>query len=511
MSSLSGVPAPAETLPLVTVQKVKGAQRVAAVDVAASVRGLRPGMALADARALCPSLRVAEADPDADAALAARIVDWCRRFTPLSAPDGPDGVLLDIGGASHLFGGEAELIAAVERGLGHQGFSAQAAVASTPEAAWALARFGTNAASSAAPSSAAPSGTAPSGTAPDGARIAPTPFEPGFERLIAALPLAALRIETETVAALARAGLRRIGDLLMRPRGPIAARFGTGVLARLDGVMGLAKTPTTPRFEAPRCVAERRFASGLAQSEQIEAALLPLSRHLCASLDRHGQGARRIEAFFFRVDGAVKRLVIGTSRPLREPEALMALLREKLAALGEQGLDTGYGFDLIRLAVTEAERLDARQHDLAGSDAGDPARDMADLADRLGARLGLKRVIRLAPNGTHIPECAVVALPVACSTSRDGIRKAVPGGAAGEAPRCRSPTRSRAGPCGCFTGQNRSTRSPRCRTVRPSGSGGAMSSTRSRPSRDRSGSHPNGGTATPKGWQETKPSFHRGP
>jgi len=342
MSSPSGVPAPAETLPLVTVQKVKGAQRVAAVDVAASVRGLRPGMTLADARALCPSLRVAEADPDADAALAARIVDWCRRFTPLSAPDGPDGVLLDIGGASHLFGGEAELIAAVERGLGHQGFSAQAAVASTPEAAWALARFGTNAASSAAPS----------GTAPDDARIAPTPFEPGFERLIAALPLAALRIETETVAALARAGLRRIGDLLMRPRGPIAARFGTGVLARLDGVMGLAKTPTTRRFEAPRCVAERRFASGLAQSEQIEAALLPLSRHLCASLDRHGQGARRIEAFFFRVDGAVKRLVIGTSRPLREPEALMALLREKLAAIGEQGLDTGYGFDLIRLAVT---------------------------------------------------------------------------------------------------------------------------------------------------------------
>ncbi len=429
MSSLSGVPAPAETLPLVTVQKVKGAQRVAAVDVSASVRGLRPGMALADARALCPSLRVAEADPDADAALAARIVDWCRRFTPLSAPDGPDGVLLDIGGASHLFGGEAELIAAVERGLGHQGFSAQAAVASTPEAAWALARFGTNAASSAAPS-----GTAPSSAAPDGARIAPTPFEPGFERLIAALPLAALRIETETVAALARAGLRRIGDLLMRPRGPIAARFGTGVLARLDGVMGLAKTPTTPRFKAPRCVAERRFASGLAQSEQIEAALLPLSRHLCASLDRHGQGARRIEAFFFRVDGAVKRLVIGTSRPLREPEALMALLREKLAAIGEQGLDTGYGFDLIRLAVTEAERLDARQDDLAGSDAGDPARDMADLADRLGARLGLKRVIRLAPNGTHIPECAVVALPVACSTSRDGIRKAVPGGGGGRSP-----------------------------------------------------------------------------
>ncbi len=404
------MPAPAETFPLVTVGKVKGAQRLMAVDLAAAKAGLKPCMALADARALCPSVRVAEADPDADAALAARIVDWCRRFTPLAAPDGPDGVLLDIGGVSHLFGGEVGLIDAVEAGLRRQGLSARAAVASTPEAAWAIARFGAE----------APSGVGLLGAALLSARIAPTPCEPGFERLVAALPLAALRIETETVAALARAGLRRIGDLLMRPRGPIAARFGTGVLARLDGVMGLAKTPTTPRFEAPRCVAERRFASGLAQSEQIEAALLPLSRHLCASLDRHGQGARRIEAFFFRVDGAVKRLAIGTSRPVREPEALMALLREKLAAIGEHGLDMGYGFDLIRLAVTEAERLDARQGDLAGPDAGDPARDMADLADRLGARLGLQRVLRLAPNGTHIPECAVVALPMSRGAPRSG-------------------------------------------------------------------------------------------
>ncbi len=367
-----------------------------AVDRAAATAGLRPGLALADARALCPGVVVAEADPAADAALAARIADWCRRFTPLVALDGPDGVLLDIGGASHLFGGEPGLVADVERGLARQGLAAKAAVASTPEAAWALARHGSGS-------------------------IAPAPLEPGFERMMAALPLAALRLPPDTVAALARSGLRRIGDLLLRPRGPIAARFGAAVLARLDGAMGLTKAPIVPRFAAPQCVAERRFASGLAEAEQIAAALLPLSRHLCASLDRRGQGARSVEATFFRVDGVVKRIAIGTSRPVREPEALMALLREKLAAMGEDGLDTGYGFDLIRLAVTASERLDPCQDDFAEAGRYDPARDMADLADRLGARLGLRRVLRLKPNGTHIPECAVVALPVSQGVPRGTV------------------------------------------------------------------------------------------
>ncbi len=398
---------------------MKGAQRLTAVDAGAAARGLRPGLALADARALCPTVRVVEADPDADAALMAAVVDWCRRFTPLSAPDGPDGAVLDVGGAAHLFGGEAGLVEAVEAGLRRQGLACRAAVASTPEAAWALARFGTE-------------------------KRAPTPLEPGFAPLAAALPLAALRLDADTVAGLARAGLARVGDLLDRPRAPIAARFGAGVLARLDGLMGRGSSPIGPRFEAPRCVAERRFAGGLAHAEQIEAALLPLCRHLCASLARRGQGARGIAASFFRVDGAVKHLRLGTGRPTRDPETLFALFREKLAALGEDGLDTGYGFDLIRLAVTDSERLEARQEELgrmawtlprhpasfssgaeqacvdeptqACSGAEDAAAGgdaLVDLADRLGARLGLRRVLRLAARDSHLPECAVVALPAA--------------------------------------------------------------------------------------------------
>lgn len=38
---------------------------------------------------------------------------WCQRFTPFTAPDPPDGVLQDITGCTHLFGGEAGLVAAL--------------------------------------------------------------------------------------------------------------------------------------------------------------------------------------------------------------------------------------------------------------------------------------------------------------------------------------------------------------------------------------------------------------
>ena len=129
-------------------------------------------------------------------------------------------------------------------------------------------------------------------------------------------------------------------------------------------------------------------------------------------LSRNQDGARRLEATLFRVDGAVKRILVGTSRPTRDPAALMGLFRERMAALGEDGLDTGYGFDLIRLGVIGAEPMKPVQDGLV--DDGDPRdADLADLADRLGARLGLRRVLRFADHDTHIPEFAVTALPAA--------------------------------------------------------------------------------------------------
>jgi protein ImuB len=376
----------AET-PLVTFTKIKSALRLVALDPCALALGLEPGLALADARARHPALLAVEADPQAEAKVLTDILDWCRRFTPLAALDAPDGVMLDVTGAVHLFGGEEKLLADIETRLHAQGFAARAALAGTPEAAWALARYGEH-------------------------RLLPEGLdEKRLTRALGSLPLAALRLDADLIAGLNRAGLRRLSDIIMRPRAPIAARFGAHVFERLDALLGRAKSAISPHFEAPPYLAERRFAEGIIAPADIEATLLSLAHDLCAMLMRHGEGARHIEASFFRVDGAVKHLDVRTSRALRDPIAIARLFRERIEALGEEGLEADYGFDVLRLAALAVEDKAADQTSL--DDTLNAESDLADLIDRLGARLGLRRVTRLALRDRHDPDFAVIAVPAA--------------------------------------------------------------------------------------------------
>ncbi len=355
---------------------------------AAAAHGLRPGMALADARAILPGLQCCAADETAEAASLANIADWCRRFTPLAALDPPDGAVLDITGAAHLFGGEAKLCEEIETRLEAQGFAARTAIAATPEAAWALARFGD-------------------------VRVMPEETrEEDLRRRLGALPLAALRLDEKMLGQLAQAGLRRIGDLILRPRAPLAARFGKALFNRLDALLGHSRTPINPRFEAPAYLAERRFAEPIVQRETIETTILALARELSLLLTRQGEGARRLDVSLFGVDGRVRHLRAGTSRPLRDPAVIARLFREKIEAVGKgderDPLDAGFGFDVVRLAAEATERQDEEQNHWLTPAAQD---DLADLIDRLGARLGVRRVMRQELADTHWPEFAVMAMP----------------------------------------------------------------------------------------------------
>ncbi len=375
--------------PLATIAKVKSAQRLVAVNAQAKACGLSPGMMLADARAIEPGLVAYPADARAEAELIDHIVDWCRRFTPLAALDAPDGAMLDISGAAHLFGGEAKLIDDIETRLAAQGFAARAAIAPTPEAAWALAHFGGD------------------------KRLLPDGDEKELQRRLGSLPLAALRLDAKSLGDLAQAGLRRIDDILFRPRAPLTARFGKPLFARLDGLLGRVKNPISPCFEAPAYLVERRFAEPIVTREAVEATLLSLAQDLVKLLTQHGEGARRLELSLFRVDGEVKHIGVGTSRPLRMPQTMARLFHEKLeaAATDDDPLDAGYGFDVVRLSACVVERQD--QDQASWLETSCDGQDLSDLIDRLGARFGLRRVTRLAFIDTHWPEFAVTAVPAA--------------------------------------------------------------------------------------------------
>ena len=119
----------------IVVAKQNNALQIFALDDAAARLGLEIGLPLANARAICPQVKVYDADEAADAAALNAIAGWCDRFTPLVALDPPHGLLLDITGCVHLFGGEAAMMRRLCDVLTAQGFAVSAAIAELGEVA----------------------------------------------------------------------------------------------------------------------------------------------------------------------------------------------------------------------------------------------------------------------------------------------------------------------------------------------------------------------------------------
>jgi protein ImuB len=372
-----GLPERAPESPFALVEKVKGAMRIAALDEAALALGLAPGMTLADARAAVPDLAAVEHDASADSALLHWLAESCGRYTPSVMADPPGGLILDITGCTHFFADDARQLAKdLHARLARIGFTARLALAETPEAAAALARFGS-------------SGIMGGGD-------------------VGALPVTALRVNPDVHTALRRAGLKTIGAVAIRPRAALAARFGRALPDLLDRLLGLADTHITPYVVPEEVTAEARFAEPIARTDDALEIVARLVGEAAVELGRRGVGGRRFVIALYRSDGHVARVAIETGAPTRDPVRVVRLLRERIDALSDP-LDPGFGYDLIRLAIPFAEPLSPAQLQLEGGTLADG--EFAALVDRLVARLGRGRVRRFANAGTHIPEQASFTLP----------------------------------------------------------------------------------------------------
>lgn len=320
-------------------------------------------MTLADARARCPDLATMAHDPLADARELDRLAKAMITFTPLVAPDPPDGLLLDVTGCAHLSGGEAQLVARVRTAVG---YTVRHALAPHAAAARALARHG-------------------------GADVR-------------ALPVAALELDEKALAGLRRAGLATLGDLAARPMAGLAARFGEVAVMRLRAILGEAGSPITPLRPTDPIRLETRFPEPLARTEDALDVIEDLLGQAGRILEERQLGGRRFLVVLHRSDNAKPRLAVETGQPVRDPAAVMRLLRERIETLSDP-LDPGYGFDAIRLAVLGAEHLPSRQRVLEGGKE-EVDDSVAALIDRLGVRLGEDRVSRLVPRDRHLPERA---------------------------------------------------------------------------------------------------------
>jgi protein ImuB len=377
---LRGNDEPASSLPCIVVAKQNNALQIYAQDDAAAHLGLEVGLPLANARAVCPDIQVFDADEAADAQALNDIADWCDRFTPLVALDCPHGLFLDITGCAHLFGGEAALMQMVCGTLTRLGFTVSAAIAGTSVCARTMNRYVHG-------------------------RIVGDGEEADS---VKPLPVFALGADNAITRGLRRAGLKTIGDVAARARHEITARFGAEFTALLEQALGQGDAPISPRKPLPDYIVEKRFAEPVSTDVVIAATLSRLASMLVAAMEKQGKGARRLEASFFRTDGAVRAIAVDTGQPVTRAAMIDRLFRERLDALSDP-LDPGFGFDLVRLSASRTEIVVQQQRDLDVNVRDND--ELTALIDRIAARIGGRRVVVHLPQDTHIPERAGLAAP----------------------------------------------------------------------------------------------------
>ncbi len=373
---------------MVITAKVGPRKLVVDADAAARALGVHPGLALAQAQARVPGLVIAEHELAEDAAALQRIALWAlRRYSPLVAVDGVDGLWIDATGVAHLFGGEDALLEDMVQRLRRAGANVRAAIADTAGAAWALARFGGAGRAVSAPGEAA--------------------------CVLEALPLASLRLSAEMIDGLGKLGLETVGDLERMPRAPLALRFGPELTRRLDQAHGRTDETFAP-ITSPELVSVRRaFFEPIGAPETMARKTAELVDLLCAKLEAKGLGARTLDLMFERVDGRREAVRIGTSEPLRDPKRLTRLFRDKLGAV-----DPGFGVEVMSLTATLAETLGPTQT-VSSLDATAKVIDVSALVDVLVNRLGASKVYRLAPVDSDVPErCVQRVAPTAPLTGR---------------------------------------------------------------------------------------------
>ena len=346
---------------------------IAAADAAARRLGLHAGMPLAHAQAMVPELTVVDASPAGDAEALLRLAAWCLRLSPLTAPDAPDGLWIDVTGCSHLHGGERVMIERLIAHLSAQGLTGRVAIADTPGAAHALARFSGNAISELVPN--------------------------GQADALAGLPVAALRLEPRMVDGLRRLGLDLVGSLLTTPRGPLARRFGDTLLTRLDQALGRVREPIQPLLPPETISIRRGFVEPISTAEAFVTVILILVGEACVLLEQRGEGVRRLDLVFERIDGTVQVVSLGTSKPVRDVRHLARLLDERL-----ETVDPGPGVEAMRLVLPLVEALTYTQRTSSLAPDETPDADLSELIDRLINRLGVDKVFRLQPVQSDVPE-----------------------------------------------------------------------------------------------------------
>jgi protein ImuB len=275
-----------------------------------------------------------------------------------------------VGASERLFGKAGGMAKRLEQELAHLGYRAATGSAPTPEAAWLAAH--------------------------DGCHVG---RNDNLRRLLTPLPIDCLQLEAETRQAMEKMGLRQLKDLLRLPRKSLARRFGPALADYLDRLLGI-RSDVWRTYRPPE-----KFSSRLDLSAEIthtQALLFPLRRmmeELCGILRGSDAAVQQVCITLGHERAPDSVLKLGLQSPCQDSARLLAVLRERLERLQLPGAVRD-----IRLNAPRMLKFAPGQIRLFRDASGERDEGVAELAERLQARLGHEAVGGITGVEDHRPE-----------------------------------------------------------------------------------------------------------
>ena len=358
-------------IPFVMAAPERGRIIIQAANAKAEADGVRAGMAVADARAIFPALHVVDALEGTENELLEMLGEWCLRYTPDVAIDAPDGLILNISGCPHLWGGERAYLKELVLKIRAMGYDARAAIADTIGAAWAIARYGTK---------------------------TPIINQNGQKEALSSLPPAALRLDQNIADRLHKLGLYTIGSFIDMPRQALRRRFGQEIIIRIEQAVGTLTEPLKPIRPVSPYEERLPCMEGIRTAKGIEIAIRKLLQKLCFRLSKEEKGLRAAVLTCYRMDNGVQQITLGTSRPSRDVEHLFKLFELKIPSIRP-----ALGIELFLLEATVIEDLTATKEMLWSVSSKDETA-VAELLDKIAGKIGQDKIHRFLPDERHWPE-----------------------------------------------------------------------------------------------------------